>query len=117
VISRKDKRFFRQAATVAVAGQPHVRVGVVLAQGRRPYLWDCNHAGPEEGTPFYKGHAEIRALSKVRPKSTMYVARIDRAGVLMPSVPCLSCSAQIELDGNVRRVVYYDGTQIKEVKV
>lgn len=47
----------------------------------------------------------------------MYVARIDRAGALMPSVPCTACATQIELDGNVRRVVYYDGTQIKEVKV
>ena len=117
MISRKDRRFFEQAAVVATTGQPHVRVGVVLSQGRRPYVWACNLSGPLEGVPYYQGHAEIRALKSVRPKSTLYVARIDRAGTIMPSHPCHSCFDAIVLDGNIRKVVYYDGTQIKEVKV
>lgn len=117
MISRKDTKFFNQAAMVAVAGQSRVRVGVVLAQGRRPYYWGHNVAGPIEGEPFHQGHAEIRALVKVRPKSTLYVARIDRARQLVPSRPCGFCSDQIEHQGDIRRVVFFDGTQLREVKV
>lgn len=117
MITKSDRRLFRQAAVMAAAGQPHVRVGVVLSQGRRPYAWECNHAGPVDGEPFLKGHAEMRVLKKARKKSTLYVARIDRAGTLMPSVPCMACATQIELDGSIRKVVYYDGHEIKKVQV
>ena len=102
---------------VGVAGEPHVRVGAVLAKGRRPYAWECNVSGPVAGEPFHEGHAEIRALRKVRPKSTLYIARLDRAGALMPSAPCKSCTRAIEADGNIRQVVFYDGHEIKKVKL
>jgi hypothetical protein len=119
MISRRDVRLFNQAGVMATLGQGRVRVGVVLARGRRPYVWEHNISAPKEELPDLLNHAERRALkSEVRPKSTMYVVRIDRAGRLMPSVPCLSCTDAIyEADGNIRRVVYWDGTQIKEVKV
>jgi tRNA(Arg) A34 adenosine deaminase TadA len=117
MISRRDDRLFRQAVVMAALGQGRVRVGVVLARGRRPYVWEHNVSGPTYGEPFLPGHAEQRALKQVVGKTTAYVARIDQAGTLMPSVPCMACSGAIEDDGNIRRVVYYDGTQIKEVKV
>ena len=80
-------------------------------------MWECNHSGPTHGEVFPQGHAEIRALKSVRPKSTIYVARIDRAGTIMPSHPCRACMTQIELEGNIRKVVYYNGHELKKVKV
>lgn len=118
MISRRDVRLFNQAGVMAALGQGRVRVGVVLARGRRPYVWEHNISAPKEELPDLLNHAERRALrSDVRPKSTMYVVRIDKAGRLMPSVPCVACAGVIEDHGNIRRVVYYDGAQIKEVKV
>lgn len=35
----------------------------------------------------------------------------------MPSHPCQACMTQIELDGNIRKVVYYNGHELKKVKV
>ena len=114
MISRRDERLFRQAAVMATLSQVHVRVGVVLAKGRRPFAFEHNVSGPVPGEPYHEGHAEARAIDKVviPPRSTIYVARIDRAGTLMPSMPCNSCWNTIGFSG-VRRVVYYDGTQIK----
>lgn len=117
MISRQDERLFQQAVVMASAGEPHVRVGVVLSQGRRPYAWECNHSGPTRGEVFPKGHAEMRVLKVVRPKSTLYVARIDRAGTLMPSHPCQLCTDDIMLNGNIRKVVYYNGYELKKVRV
>ena len=118
MISKSDERLFRQAAVVGAVGQPHVRVGVVVSVGRRPYMWECNMSGPTFGEPFLEGHAEVRAIKKgIRPKSTMYVVRLDRAGNLMPSMPCVNCAAAIKADGNIKQVVCYDGHQIKKVRV
>ena len=117
MIWKSDERLFRQASVVGAVGQPHVRVGAVLAVGRRPYVWECNILGPIAGEPFLEGHAEMRALKKIRPKSTLYVARLDRAGQLMPSHPCEWCTKAIRANGNVKQIVYFDGHEIKKVKV
>lgn len=35
----------------------------------------------------------------------------------MPSHPCQLCTDDIMLDGNIRKVVYYNGHELKKVKV
>lgn len=117
MISRQDERLFRQAAVVAAAGQPHVRVGVVLSAGRKPYVWECNVSGPTPNEPFLPGHAEIRALRKARAGSTIYIARIDRAGTVMPSHPCAGCHAEILSSGLVKKIVYFNGKSLVKVRV
>lgn len=117
MISRQDERLFRQAVVVAAAGQPHVRVGAVLSQGRKPYVWECNVSGPNHGEPFHAGHAEIRALRKVRDGSTLYIARIDRAGTVMPSHPCAGCHAEIVASGQVKKIVYFNGKSLVKVRI
>lgn len=117
MIWKNDERLFHQAAVVGAVGQPHVRVGAVLAVGRHPYAWECNVLGPTYGEPFLEGHAEMRAMKKVRPKTTIYVARLDRAGQLMPSHPCQNCWEAIKADGNVKQIVYFDGREIKKVRL
>lgn len=118
MILRRDERFFREAAITALRSEVHVRVGVVLARGRRPYVWAHNVAGPVANEPWSIGHAEIRALNApffpTKPKTTLYVARIDRAGTLMASHPCQNCFPVLEADENIKRIVYYDGHQLRE---
>lgn len=117
MISRRDERLFNQASVMATLGQAHVRVGAVLARGRRPYVWEHNVSGPTPGEPFHLGHAEARAVARsVREKSTIYVARIDRAGTLMPSMPCLTCHETLSRSP-VTRIVYFDGNKLRDRKV
>lgn len=118
VVTNRDRRRFSRAETVAFLGRHHrVRVGAVLFRGSRFLASAACVPGPDPHEPFYPGHAEARVLDSAKPKSTLYVARINLNNELMPSRPCPTCLLSLVLDGNVSTLVYFDGEQIRKTKI
>lgn len=92
-------------------------MGAALYQGSRFLASRANIPGDVPNEPFYPGHAERRVLDAAKPKSTLYVARIDLSGDLVASYPCAVCMDWIVNSGDIKAIVYFDGAQIRRVKV
>lgn len=118
MIFRHDRALFARAAEVAVgSSRLRVRVGAVVCKGHRTIASAFNVPGDTPKVPHYLGHAERRVLGNARNNSTLYVARLGAYGGLMASRPCDECWVAIELNGNIKNVVYWDGNEIVKEKV
>ena len=118
MIFRHDRTLFARAAEVATgSSRMRVRVGAVVCKGHRTIASAHNVPGDTPKLPHYLGHAERRVLASARNNSTLYVARLGAYGGLMPSRPCAECWVSIELNGKVKQVVYWDGTDLIKEKV
>lgn len=119
-VSAADRRMFHRAAEAAGFGEHgRVRVGAVLAKGRALYRIRHNRvAGWIEDAPFYEGHAE-RQVIKGQPaiNGTLYVARIQLNDTLAPSWPCDECMVHIKACACVSKIVYWNGEEIRKVRL
>lgn len=89
----------------------------MVCKGHRTIASAHNVRGNTPNVPHYLGHAERRVLREARNNSTLYVARLGAYGGIMPSRPCAECMVAIELNGNIKQVVYWDGEQLVKEKV
>lgn len=118
-VSGHDEALFARARDLALTGQHHrVRVGAVLAKGRRTVASAANKIGPTPNMPYQAGHAERQVIDRTPAmKGTLYVARIDLSGSLVPSWPCIHCMMHIESCECVSKICYYDGRALLKVRL
>ena len=104
-----------RAATVASVGTGRSRHGAVIVKGGSVYGIGINktrtHNAWVTGQPreLCSTHAEVSAIRVsgelcVRG-STLYVARVNRSGIMRDSKPCGACRLYIE-DHGIRKVVH-----------
>lgn len=123
MISKSDHLHFTKAMYLAHSGKHRVRVGCVAAiKGTRiAGAFNTVRNVTKNGVVFtdHTFHAEENCLRMVpyelRPKTSLYVCRIDRNGRLKPSYPCVYCLAQIKITG-FKYLIYYDGAKLVKVK-
>lgn len=108
---RRDRRFFLRAVITAGTSTERVRVGAVLARGRTLLSEACNVRRNRTGNVPYGNetyHAEVAALKghEHRFGLTMYIARINQAGIVVESAPCDDCRLSLEGGTAVSHIVY-----------
>jgi deoxycytidylate deaminase len=118
-VTEHDETLFSRARWLAVYGQHHrVRVGAILAKGRRTVASASNRAKDFYGEPFKEGHAERLVIEGVSAmKGTLYVVRLDLSGALAPSWPCSTCEMYIRSCECVSKICYFDGQAIVKVRL
>lgn len=124
-ITKKDERWLSLAAKVSkCSSHNRYKIAAILVKGGRLLAVGINKdASPKRFTnPHRKNmrlHAEIDCLigiSKESSKdSTLYVKGQTFAGGIMNVSPCQTCLGMIE-SMQVRRIVYQDMNQIREIK-
>lgn len=107
-------------AASAESDYRRVRIGAVIAQGRRIVSvgWNSTRSEPmqlyynqlaKRLAPNHRCHAEIAAIKKAGRNdlqgSTLYVGRWDRMGRLAMCRPCRACRLALERRG-IRDVIY-----------
>lgn len=117
-VSATDRKLFDRAAEASYFGEhERVRVGALLARGRTPLRVRHNvvRSGFGDG-PDKRSHAERRAIDgQPATNGTLYVARLDLSGRLAASWPCDECMIHIVACACVRKIVFFDGAEIKKV--
>jgi deoxycytidylate deaminase len=119
-VSAADWKHFNQAAEIARDGEHYrVRVGAVLAKGRTPLSRGYNRvASWASDEPFKPGHAERIVIAGMPAiKCTLYVARLDLNDKLVASWPCGECMEHIVSCGCVKKIVYWDGENLRKVRI
>lgn len=115
-VSLTDETMFRRSAALAREGNHRVRVGAVLAKGRREISSAINLPGDNER--HLTGHAERRAIDgQPAIKGTLYVARLALNDEPAPSWPCAECLIHIKACSCVTKIVYFDGSALVKVRI
>ena len=101
-----------RAITEAVKATGTYKLGAVVVSGNRVLATGFNR---KRNDPKYceKGwsiHAEVSAIRKLKnrpfgPKTTIYVARITRAGKIAMAKPCETCEKAVYESG-IKRIIY-----------
>lgn len=119
-VSATDRKMFDRAVEAAYFGEhERVRVGAVLAKGRMLHRVRHNRvASWVEGAPWKPGHAERQVIQGMPAiKSTLYVARIQLNDTIAPSWPCGECMTHIVACSCVSKIVYWNGEEIRKVRL
>lgn len=118
-VSAVDVDLFDKAVGTARESQARVRVGALLAKGRKPIVAAHNvtlRLYPQ--SQHFPGHAERRVINGQHAfKGTLYVARIDLSGDLAAGWPCPECLVHIKACDCVSKIVYYDGHTLVKVRI
>lgn len=110
----KDHFQFTYTVDLAANGEHRVRVGCVAAVGNKRIAGAFNTyrndpANTDYGNATY--HAEHNCLDmipeRLLSRATLYIARINLAGELVPSYPCWKCEGYIKLS-KIDALVYVD---------
>lgn len=113
-LSTKDRSRLEQAKRVAAVSDCDIMHGAVGVKGGRVLAVGVNSARnvrdiydyiPEEARHEHAEEALLRALGVRAQGSTVYVARVNRAGEERMSKPCPRCAILLK-EAGVRRVVY-----------
>ena len=107
----RDRKFYDLAATTARIPDYRVRVGAVLAKGDRLLCCASNRVrNSAKNVPYGEAttHAEQACLNmdNHNDKMTMYIARLNKAGVEMASRPCIKCMNEIRKNTSIKEIVY-----------
>lgn len=115
-MSRQKKFIHLALQTAALSEHPRFRLGAVLVQGSRVVALGVNkistHPRAINSYTNQHGisiHAELSVLLRAGAErasgSTLYVARITRAGIPCLACPCERCQA-LALESGVKRIWY-----------
>ena len=114
-LAKSSDHQFRVGAVI-VSGKQIISVGVNSADKSHPMQKYYNDRYRDFTVPIYNHiHAELDAILKYRrmridiPKLSIYIARINKKGDLVPAYPCPSCSAAI-YDNNIKSIIYSSST-------
>ena len=125
MISNKDRNFLERAGLVAALSTERQRHGCVITRGGSVLAVGVNTfrnhpntvSNPSEESSF---HAEVNAIRSVVngvAGATAYVARVNRAGQIRMSMPCIRCYRALEAAG-IKRVVWTTNTdEIEEISI
>lgn len=119
-VSATDRKIFGRAAALAVHGEhDRVRVGAILTRGSITLRTGHNRvAVGVVDEPYFKGHAERQVIDgQPAFNGTLYVARIQLNDTLAPSWPCGECMAHIIACACVRKIVYWNGEELRKVRL
>lgn len=118
-VSATDRKLFSRTVEAAYFGEhERVRVGAILTRGRTTLRVRHNVVRTGIDGPDKPSHAERRAIDgQPAIKGTLYVARLDLNSKLAVSWPCGECMAHIKACGCVSKIVYFDGTEIRKVRL
>lgn len=123
-VSSRDYDRLVRAAHLAFSGEhDRVRVGALVARGRKVFGAGANTSrNPVENVPFghVTVHAEMNALAETpwaqRKGATIYVSRLGSGDQPLASFPCDRCMTVIRQAG-VREIVYFDGNAVVKVRI
>lgn len=114
-LSNRDKDMLDRAMYVARASTCKQRHGALIYKSGRVIGVGVNvsrNSHPTMEIPFYaySSHAEVKAIDavydgKLLQGATIYVARINKSGDPMNSLPCRRCMLDIESTG-IKRIVH-----------
>jgi deoxycytidylate deaminase len=108
-LSKKHKKFLALAMKMAEQSECPFRHGSVLVKGGRVLSVGFNKPQNLSTIPLHKYtiHAEEDAINKasLTRGATLYVARINKRGKAMLSMPCKACMAVLEKN-EIKLVVY-----------
>jgi tRNA(Arg) A34 adenosine deaminase TadA len=119
----RDRKLYYRAARLCLQSDYHIRCGALAAVNSKVLAGAFNTVRNDaKNTPYGTAtyHAEFNCLrmvpDRLLTRTTLYVARVDKAGKRMPSRPCNRCMGELELKG-IRVVVYFDGEFIIKEKL
>lgn len=111
--SRSATRFMERAASLAGISQMRHKHGALLVTNGniRAVGVNVKQNDPKPWVPYdyLSTHAEVNALSQTQHQlitGTLYVARVNREGNLMPSMPCDNCLGYMMKWTNLRKVIH-----------
>lgn len=114
---KSDYKFFERAVDLALNGEHRVRVGALAVARGKPVAGAWNvvrNTSPVDYRDMTE-HAEMACLmmvsKRLKPATTLYVARINKAGDYMPSLPCPRCRVILRTAG-IKAVVFCGEAQI-----
>lgn len=120
-LSTKDHNYYGRALKLSLYGEHRVRVGALASVNAKITAGAFNtYRNVVNNAPYGSAtyHAEFNCVRQIPPRllprTTLYVARVDKIGNPMDSRPCARCIKLLTFSG-VRDVVYYfNGQLLKE---
>ena len=113
-VESRDYAFYRKAKYLASFSSYRVRVGAFAAHNGKALAGAFNTIRNPTKNAELGGrsfHAEFNCLrmvpDRLLTRITLYVARIDYDGLIVPSKPCHRCMGELAQKG-VKEVVYLD---------
>jgi tRNA(Arg) A34 adenosine deaminase TadA len=109
---RSDFPWIDRAATEALKATGTYKLGAVVVSGNRLLATGFNRKrnDPRFCERGWSIHAEVSALKRIkqgalRPNTTIYVARVTRAGRIAMAKPCETCEKAV-YDSGIKRIIY-----------
>ena len=96
-IYKNDYKFWKQAYDLARNGEHRVRVGCLGVVSGIPTAGAWNRIRNVANVDFtdISIHAEMACINQIserqQPRTTLYIARINKKGQALPSHPCKRC--------------------------